>query len=50
MVAGLQFVQLDATVSGLTVSKATAQRVGSDYGMVSGVQSQVEAGYYDIQM
>ena len=50
MVARLAFVQTEACISGLSIGKITAQRVAGDYGLVSNVQSQVEAGYYDIQM
>ena len=50
LVARLAFVQVDSSISGLNIGKTTAQRVPGDYGMISGVQSQVEAGHYDIQM
>ena len=50
MVARLAFVQTEACISGLSIGKITAQRVAGDYGLVSNVQSQVEAGSYDIQM
>ena len=48
--ARLAFVQVESSISGLSIGKTTAQRVPGDYGMISGVQSQVEAGHYDIQM
>lgn len=48
--ARLAFVQTESSISGLSIGKTTAQRVSGDYGMISGVQSQVEAGHYDIQM
>lgn len=46
----LHFIQLESNLSGLNVSKVTAERVKSDYNMSSKVFKQLEAGDYDIQM
>ncbi|KAK8827162.1 adaptor protein complex 3, subunit mu 1 [Blastocystis sp. ATCC 50177/Nand II] len=46
----LHFVQLESNLSGLSVSKVTAERVKGDYNMSSKVFKQLEAGDYDIQM
>ena len=42
----MHFVQLESNVSGLNVSKVTAERVKGDYEL----SSKVEDGDYDIQM
>ena len=46
----LHFIQLESNLSGLSVSKVTAERVKGDYNMSSKVFKQLEAGDYDIQM
>ena len=46
----MHFVQLESNVSGLNVSKVTAERVKGDYELSSKLFKQVKDGDYDIQM